>query len=112
MLSHFRRSIRHTPGTPTGQGNYTSVKGKNDMSSPGRGSTGAEPAPTRRSRLGALKDLRSRLDSSIAESIRIRADIDRVIGVDEMSSRSGRPGPPSVSPGPQCRALVGEEPDD
>jgi hypothetical protein len=89
MLSHFRRSIRHTPGTPTGQGNYTSVKGKNDMSSPGRGSTGAEPAPTR-----------------------IRADIDRVIGVDEMSSRSGRPGPPSVSPGPQCRALVGEEPDD
>ena len=62
----------------------------------------------RRSRLGALKDLRSRLDSSIAESIHIRADLDRLIGVAEMSSRSRRRSA-SVTPGHQCEALVGEE---
>jgi hypothetical protein len=34
----------------------------------------------RRSRLETLRDLRSRLDSSIAESVHIRAGLDRLIG--------------------------------
>jgi hypothetical protein len=65
----------------------------------------------RRARLGALKDLLSRLDSSIAESTCIRADLDHLIGVDEVSSRSRRPSSPSVSPGHQGRARVGAEPE-
>jgi hypothetical protein len=65
----------------------------------------------RRARLGALTALRSRLDSSIAESICIRADLDHLIGVDEMSRHSGRGRSASVSPGHQGRARVGAEPE-